>query len=598
MCRICTHLIWFVLLTELALSAGVPQAINYQGRVTDSLGNPIADVEHDIVFSIYEDDMSPTVLWTSGILSGTPTNGFISAHLGPVPAEVFTSGNQRYLGITVDGGPEMIPRIEITSMPYAYKSLVADTALYAYAAPASPDDDWAFSGDNIYRETGKIGIRNADPANTLTIGNNMVELPGSDYVTVCNPTGNSGFIFGEDQLYFGFLDWNSSQNLLSLTTSPAGRGLRIHDGNVGIGISWGIMPQEALVVGKDLGSFSGERIVIGDDRAGVQTGLVIGKDSNNRGWSLWDVDNNYLTLGTRESGNTYGNTMVLQRGCVGFNIEAADYTVLRVDKDYNTSLARYGIVTHVKNSSSSDMFGLWSRAEHLNPTTPLKHIYGVYGIGWADSTGIVGPITYGVKGYASGGTQSIGIYGEASRAYDQQAGHFEGRVDIYGRTNVYGTLYKTSGAFRIDHPIDPENKYLQHSFVESPDMMNIYNGNVILDENGEAVVLMPDWFEPLNGDFRYQLTCIGGFEPVYISEEMNNGKFSIAGGEPGLKVSWQVTGIRHDRWAEENRIPVEVDKEGKDRGRYLHPEVLGKSEEMRTDYEIRTEMSELSQAER
>jgi hypothetical protein len=110
-------------------------------------------------------------------------------------------------------------------------------------------------------------------------------------------------------------------------------------------------------------------------------------------------------------------------------------------------------------------------------------------------------------------------------------------------------------------------------------MMNIYNGNVVLDNNGEAVIALPEWFEALNKDFRYQLTCIGGFAPVYIAEEITHNRFKIAGGTPGLKVSWQVTGIRHDPYAEKHRIPVEQEKRGIARGRYLHPEAYGQPPE-------------------
>ena len=149
-----------------------------------------------------------------------------------------------------------------------------------------------------------------------------------------------------------------------------------------------------------------------------------------------------------------------------------------------------------------------------------------------------------------------------------------------GGAKVTGALFKGSGAFQIDHPLDPENKYLQHSFVESPDMMNVYNGNVVLDEHGTAVVEMPEWFEALNFDFRYQLTCIGGFAPVYIAQEISNNSFKIAGGTTGLKVSWQVTGIRQDAFAEANRIPVEVDKSPTEQGKYLHPTAHGVAEGM------------------
>ncbi|MCA9293605.1 MAG: hypothetical protein KDA20_07310 [Phycisphaerales bacterium] len=147
-------------------------------------------------------------------------------------------------------------------------------------------------------------------------------------------------------------------------------------------------------------------------------------------------------------------------------------------------------------------------------------------------------------------------------------------VTIFGNGSVTGTLTKGGGSFKIDHPLEPERKYLQHSFVESPDMMNIYNGNVTLDSSGRAVVVMPDWFEALNRDFRYQLTCVGGFAPVYVESTIVGNQFTIAGGTEGLTVSWQVTGVRHDAWAEANRIPVESDKPADEVGTLLHPEAF------------------------
>ncbi len=150
-----------------------------------------------------------------------------------------------------------------------------------------------------------------------------------------------------------------------------------------------------------------------------------------------------------------------------------------------------------------------------------------------------------------------------------------GAAHVSGNLNVSGTLTKGGGSFKIDHPLDPANKYLSHSFVESPDMMNIYNGNAVLDARGEAVIQLPDWFEALNRDFRYQLTCIGGFAPVYIASKISGGQFRIGGGKPGLEVSWQVTGIRQDAYANAHRIPVEEEKPAAERGHYLHPDAFG-----------------------
>ena len=151
-----------------------------------------------------------------------------------------------------------------------------------------------------------------------------------------------------------------------------------------------------------------------------------------------------------------------------------------------------------------------------------------------------------------------------------------GDVAIPGNLTVSGSLTVTgSKHFKIDDPLDPANKYLYHTSVESPDMMNIYNGTAVLDSKGEAEIQLPDWFQALNRDFRYQLSCIGGFAPVYVAREIENNTFRIAGGTAGLKVSWQVTGIRHDAYAEAHRSPVEVEKPDGERGHFLHPELFG-----------------------
>jgi hypothetical protein len=78
------------------------------------------------------------------------------------------------------------------------------------------------------------------------------------------------------------------------------------------------------------------------------------------------------------------------------------------------------------------------------------------------------------------------------------AGLFEGSVLMAGGVWIYGSLNEPRGSFRIDHPLDPANKYLAHSFVESPETLNVYDGVVGLDARGKAQVDLPDWFEVLN----------------------------------------------------------------------------------------------------
>ena len=218
------------------------------------------------------------------------------------------------------------------------------------------------------------------------------------------------------------------------------------------------------------------------------------------------------------------------------------------------------------NGYSSSSYGVGGRSNSQ---------IGVYGQSYAAlSAGVYGLSAYiGTEGIVNGsdsGRQAI--RGDNGGSATGWAGFFS------GNTWTVGTLYKNAGAFRIDHPLDPANKFLNHSFVESPEMKNIYDGVATLDATGAAIVELPDWLEALNKDFRYQLTAIGAPAPgLYIAEEVKDNRFGIAGGAPGMKVSWQVTGIRHDPYAEQHRIPVEEDKPADARGTYIFPEGYGRS---------------------
>jgi hypothetical protein len=214
---------------------------------------------------------------------------------------------------------------------------------------------------------------------------------------------------------------------------------------------------------------------------------------------------------------------------------------------------------------------------------------GVYGSSTSQYGAGVSGLAYGSSGHGvvGGVTQdsgtAAGIYGSGAGP-TSFAGYFEGKVA------VTGTLSKGGGAFRIDHPLDPANKVLQHSFVESPDMLNIYNGVVVADGSGEATVRLPAWFMALNGDFRYGLTPIGEFAPVFVKSKISNGRFGIGGAKPGQEISWLVTGIRRDAWANANRIEVEADKSGEQRGRYLHPVEHGQPRTMGVDHPMQAQL--------
>jgi hypothetical protein len=134
-----------------------------------------------------------------------------------------------------------------------------------------------------------------------------------------------------------------------------------------------------------------------------------------------------------------------------------------------------------------------------------------------------------------------------------------GGVKFLGNLSIVGALAKGSGTFVIDDPLAPRTKLLYHSFVESPDVKNIYNGIATLDQDGEVTIVLPAYWDALNKDPRYQFFPLYEAMPnLYIKEEEHDNRFAIAGGVPGGKVSWQITGIRHDAYILANPIIVEV----------------------------------------
>jgi hypothetical protein len=174
----------------------------------------------------------------------------------------------------------------------------------------------------------------------------------------------------------------------------------------------------------------------------------------------------------------------------------------------------------------------------------------------------------GVVGIANTGTASYAVEGSSSQGY---AGRFFGKVQVDGNFHATGSCCAV-----MDDPLDPANKYLYHAAVEGPEEMNLYSGNVTTDQNGEAVVKLPDYFQALNRDFRYQLTIVGQqWAQARIENEVQDDHFTIKTDKPNVKVSWQVVGIRNDAYAQAHPLVVEQLKPDAERGYYLHPEAYG-----------------------
>jgi hypothetical protein len=295
------------------------------------------------------------------------------------------------------------------------------------------------------------------------------------------------------------------------------------------------------------------------------TGVVQGKNTGS----------GYGTYGTSVSGfGVYGESA----GAFGVGGTSTNNIGVYANGGY-AGLSAYSNTSYGVLSGSSNGRGVYAYS------TNADAIYAEAGNGnTVNTVGVTGKALStdgtGVVGEAENGTSAWGLWGISASGY---AGFFSGNVF------VGGTLTKSSGTFKIDHPLDPENKYLSHSFVESPDMMNIYNGNIVTDGNGEATVRLPVYFASLNRDCRYQLTVIGQFAQAIVAAKIRNNRFTIKTDKPNVEVSWQVTGIRQDPYAKAHPVIVEQPKPQNERGSYLHPELYGQNDEKGLEWALRTE---------
>ncbi|WP_129022090.1 collagen-like domain-containing protein [Edaphocola flava] len=427
-------------------------------------------------------------------------------------------------------------------------------------------------GTSVGVNTGTLSPNIKFQVTAGAIGNAMrATLTGTPATSIAT----AGSVYGESTTGIGVIGVSGSQNgVYGLSTGTLGGTVGVATGT-GNGI-WGVATG-AGVAGFFDGGTTGRGIVVSTGASGFGTSTPSGRLHVMQPATPVPAIDTFAAI----TGYSYTSQACLKAGVFG-NYNGSNYGVGVQGTGYNG----------VNNQDANTIFGVGNQDLGVYGSANTAGVMGasVGGIGvvgynknasFAATTGIGN--TYGVYGNAQtvGGatvpTVRYGVYGFASGATTNYAGYFSGNVQITG------SIAKGSGTFKIDHPLDPENKYLYHSFVESPDMMNIYNGNITTDANGYATVKLPEYFESLNQDFRYQLTVIGAFAQAIVAQEVSGNEFRIQTNQPGIKVSWQVTGVRHDKYANAHRVVPEVEKEPQFKGRYLHAAEWGMPEDRSID---------------
>jgi trimeric autotransporter adhesin len=317
---------------------------------------------------------------------------------------------------------------------------------------------------------------------------------------------------------------------------------------------------------------------LGQNAGGLTPGIVFGFGSgegiaSNRTIGLTKYGLDFYTDFT-------SRMSVLQNGRVGIGTSNPGAQVAVVASANGISTLYLQAADAVGGSGQNGSDGLDAYASSGDPNSGTGGGNGVtaYGGGGGGGGGTGGIFQGGSALYGGNGIYATGGARNSNDGIDGTAGYFDG--DVFAT----GSIDSENAITKIDHPLDPANKYLSHSSVESSEMKNMYDGTVTTDASGDAVVELPDWFEAINRDFRYQLTVIGQFAQAIVDKKISGNSFAIKTDKPNVEVSWQVTGIRQDAWANAHRTPVEQQKDARERGHYLHPELYGAPEEMSVEW--------------
>ncbi len=530
------------LLTAVTSAGAAPNLVSYQARLTSADGTPVVNGSYSMTFRIYDAPSAGVLLWSETQPAVAVNGGLFTTVLGgvePLP-DTLLNGNDRFLEVQV--GTEVIaPRSRIISQPYSLRvsSLEGAAGGTVTSTVAFPIESLPATGNAIII-TDSTGQKTA-----LSISANVVSGARADF--------------------YDPVDSKDGKSANQLVVHLGSDGARMYDP----------APEDSTVSIKP------------DGRAWLKGPVQIGDPS--------------------PPGPSFPPYSLIVKGSPGIFVESASRNALSAKTTATGAISNMYAIEGV--SVPLDGFGtggwFWGGSRgvlgYVEPSGDSSYYaveamcaayegsgdkYALKASAW----GVSGKC-YGVVGLGSGAQFNYGVYGAASGGVESYAGSFSGDVQILG------TLTKTAGSFKIDHPLDPANKYLSHSFVESPDMMNVYNGNATTDADGFATVELPSYFEALNRDFRYQLTVLGQFAQAIVAQKVANNRFVIQTDKPEVEVSWQVTGIRQDAYANAHRIAVEEDKRADVRGLYIHPEDFGLSADLAIDAKMRSKPANLARPE-
>lgn len=609
--------------------AQIPKVISYQGILTNTTGIPKPDGDYSIKFSFYDAENNGNVLW-SETKTLSIKKGLFSTLLGDqTPFGSNLKFDKPYwLGIKIANDPELKPRIALSSVAYSLHSSKTDSALYSDFSRRAVNADTAIytnyslhsskadTAEYVKGTVSSIPIALSDNVNypDVLFTSNIIS---GDGIAIRGFAPSFAGIFGESQTGYGVYGYSVSDKVAAIygqNDTFAGVSGR---GNHGMGVRG----TSSLGIG-----------VYGEGQYGVK-GVTLSSDAAVGVWGEADADRNDVRGVYGVSHSPTGNGVVGEvtpttgngRGVWGLSNSPSGVGVYGSNSDpngwagYFVGLGYFSGAVGIgvtSPTSKLDVNGGSGNGSSVGIHGSSNDNYGIYGTS-NSSYGVFGESgnspgvrarTYNSTSYAvyadysTSGTNSCGLSSGSYAIYADGPSFFGGTMYLFSNSTNYisGNLHITgdfeaSGSkdFRIDHPLDPANKTLVHSCIESNERMLIYSGTVTTDVNGDATINLPSYFESLNTNYRYQLTVVGqDFAQARVSNEISDNKFSIKTDKPNIKICWQVTGDRNDAYSKANPLIVEQEKSADERGKYISPELFGQPKENTINY-IKTNIKEV-----
>ncbi len=559
------------------LFAQAPQAFKYQAVARDNSGNLIANQSVGFRISILQNSPTGTSVYSETHTVASNNLGLVNLDLGagnPVSGTFSTInwGTGNYfvkVELDVTGGSNylLMGTSQLLSVPYALHAQTANSIANDSDAQTLSINGSTLSisngnsvtlpsGSTAYSAGSGIGISGNVISNTAP--NQVVSLTGNGATTVSGTYPNF-VISSTDNI--NDADANPSNELQTLTLN--GNILSISSGNsVTLSSGSGGTLDQAYDFG---GAGAGRNITVDNGPVALTVNGVnaIGfrSDLNNTGAAIIANSNTAANTFSAIQAST-NSTSNIASAIVGNSTGTAWAVSGQLSNTSTAQAAVYG--SSLRTNGGHGVFGIG-----FNGTvgqTNYSQGFGVY----AENFDAVAPLGNGV---GAAGKGYYGVLGE-----DRYLGAQAGAYGVLSNGNLGATGTKT---FMIDHPKDPANKTLRHFSVESNEILNIYRGNAAFDANGEAIVMLPDYFSDINRNPTYQLTAVGGPGNLYIKKKIENGQFVIAGGQVGMEVSWTVTAERNDAYLQQNPQQREVELEKRDgqKGKYFMPQLFNQPNE-------------------